>query len=66
MRNNNAAPQQLDRATILHIAAIAGVDPRTAARHAANPSAPVSPKGGGMIARAAVRRAAEQLGVRLP
>jgi hypothetical protein len=56
---------KLDSRTIVRIAALAGVDPRTAAKHAlSDPTVPINPRGGSLVARDAVHRAAQQLGVR--
>jgi hypothetical protein len=56
---------KIDRQTAIKIAAFAGVDPRTAAKYAlSDPRERIGTKAGALTVRAAVHRAAEQLGVR--
>jgi hypothetical protein len=61
MRKNHP---QLDRNTVFQISAMTGLDPRTVAKHVARPHVPVSLRGGGARAKAAVLEAAAKLGVR--
>jgi hypothetical protein len=56
----------ITRQTVIRVAAWAGVDPKTAARHLKAPNAPLTRRGGGHHTRQLVLRAARELGVPLP